>query len=122
MAFYLHRYVDDTFLLSSEAEAEIIRKAFEQNSILKFTIEHEKGKTLPFLDVELHRNNSITTCQYRKPTASDQYLNYNSYTADKYKISLIKTLLYRIFRLNTNDFDRKNEIIGLKKFLPYKNY
>lgn len=66
------RYVDDTFLLvNDEQEANNLLRTFEDNSVLKFTIEYENNHTLPFLDVNVHRSNNLSFKQYHKPTASN---------------------------------------------------
>ena len=75
------RYVDDMFVVIHEYDVESFTNHI--NSIdphIKFTIEPEKDSHLPFLDTEIILNEDATTDTrvYRKPTHTDQYLNWSS--------------------------------------------
>ena len=60
----------------------------------------ENNNKLPFLDINISReNNSFTTSIYRKPTFSGVYTNYLSFIPTSYKHGLILTLIYRCFHL-----------------------
>jgi len=121
--FLYLRYVDDTFLfVESFDQAEKLMEQFENNSVLRFTIEHENDKSIPFLDVLVTNKDKISTKLFIKSTASNVYLNFHSFTTDRYKKSLIKTLLYRIFRLSTSENDKNIEIQRMRQFLVNSNY
>ena len=72
------RYVDDTFLFSSELE---VTKFFNyMNSIhphYKFTIEREEGNSLSFLDINIFcESGKFQTSVYRKLTFSGVLTNF----------------------------------------------
>ena len=88
------RYVDDTFVIQKE---EYSNEFFQHiNSIeekIKFTAESIRADgTMPFLDtlVTPRRDGSLETRVYRKPTHTNQYLQWDSHHAinNKYGASL----------------------------------
>ena len=66
---------------------------------IKFTMETEVSKCLSFLDVSINNNFGFSTSVYRKSTFTGLLTNFFSYTADSYKIGLIKNLLFRAFHI-----------------------
>ena len=84
-------YVDDTFTIYEEAEAdEFLTKLNFLHPSLKFTFEKEKGKCLPFLDVYVEKIDvDFETSVYWKPTFTDQYFRWRSFSALKSKMSNI---------------------------------
>ena len=78
---FWQRYVDDVITKHEETESDqILQHINSQHPNIKFTREPEHEGQLPALDVNLMRNEdgSIDTKVYRKPTHTDQYLNFNS--------------------------------------------
>lgn len=128
------RYVDDIFLVIKNVDdLNKLKSDFEKNSILKFTYEIEKDKTLPFLDVQLcnntkstnhnsNNNNSfnnnnnvkISTSVYSKTTSSNTCINYNSICPNRYKVGVIKTFLHRAYLICDNWKSLDNEIKRIK--------
>jgi len=78
---------------------------------VKFTYEVEQGGNSPFLDLLLHRteNGGLKLQIYRKPTHTDQYLNFSSHQPTEHKLSVVRTLLERSQCLVTDIEDRKQE-------------
>ena len=63
-------YIDDTFAVTTAREAlDILRRTFEECSVLHFTCEFPADSVLPFLDVKVTQNQDLfSTSVYRKPT------------------------------------------------------
>ena len=86
-----------------------------------FSIEKEKDGCLPFLDVNIFRENEkFATNVYRKKSFSEVYTNFKSFMPETYKIGLIKSLLFRCFSLCSDFIKFHHEIDKLKSIL-YKN-
>lgn len=102
------RYVDDTFVNWPHGEDSL--KAFHEhiNSInphIHFTIENENNSTLPFLDVEIHRNSAFPLCSiYRKPTHTNKYLEASSHHPTCHKTSVLSTLMNRALNICDTPF------------------
>ena len=62
---------------------------------IQFTLEREKDRHLPFLDLNVSRGvqGNLETSVYRKPTHTDKYLAFNSHHPICHKKSVAKTLL-----------------------------
>ena len=69
----------------------------DDSGSIKFTYEVETEGQLPFLDLLLKRTNSggLKLSVYRKPTHTDQYLNFMSHHPIDHKMSVVRTLLER---------------------------
>ena len=71
--------------------------------------------TLPFLGMVLRKDSqNITTSVYVKPTNTGLLLHYNSHVDNRYKKSLIITMLDRAFKLSSNWSLFYEECIRLK--------
>ena len=82
---------------------------------ITFTIEKEKDACLPFLDTLIKRNHdrSLSIVVYRKPTHTDQYLNFHSNHQMSAKESVVSALFTRADNIisNVEDLRRENERI-----------
>ena len=93
------KYVDDTFIIHKEVN----KRGFLQhiNSVdpaIKFTVEDNKEDgSIPFLDtiVKPEENGGLSITVYRKPTHTDQYLQWDSHHNLSAKFSVINTLSHR---------------------------
>ena len=119
---FYHRCVDDIFcLFENEHQAQTFFDFLNiQHPNLKFTIEKEHMKQLPFLDVLNTRSDRLTTSVYRKSTGLLQ--NYNSFVPFTYKKGLIKTLIDRTFRLNNRWVGFHLDLEKLKVILQKNEY
>ncbi|KAI4476983.1 hypothetical protein M0804_013163 [Polistes exclamans] len=75
-------------------------------------MEVENNGTLPFLDMNIIRNEdgSILTNWYVKPTSSGRCINYNSNHPISQKIEVIKGLLFRALTLSSMRLRNKDRI------------
>ena len=96
--FFWKRYVDDVISAVSGNEAE--RLLSHLNSVepsIQFTLEREKDRHLPFLDLNVSRGvqGNLETSVYCKSTYTDKYLAFDSHHPICHKKSVAKTLLRR---------------------------
>ena len=120
---FYRRYIDDIFVLfSSPDHADKFREYLSpKHANIKFSIEKEEDGCLPFLDVNIFReNNKFATNVYRKKTFSGFYIK--SFIPETYKIRLIKSLLFRCFSLCSDFITFHHEIDKLKSILYKNNY
>ncbi|XP_035701311.1 uncharacterized protein LOC110862299 [Folsomia candida] len=97
------RYVDDVIaIIRQRRNKKILQEINNFHPSIKFTIEEEKEGRLPFLDVMTYQksDNSIGHHIYRKPTHTNQYLNYGSFHPQAHKIGVTDTLLTRAYKLS----------------------
>ena len=117
--FYF-KYVDD-ILASFEKEQDslnflnVLRNKYLN---IKFAIEKQVSYSVAFIDVFISgmNNQNLTLQTHYKLTYTVLFLNFKSFTSFSYKISLIKCLIDRSFKIyiNWNSFDmdiEKNNLI-----------
>ena len=94
------------------------------HSNIKFTIEFEQNKTIPFLDILVTRNqnNTFMTSIYRKKTFTGLYMKWDSFTPRKYKINLIRSLTYRYYPLCSSGSLLQSALNDLRKLLLQNGY
>jgi hypothetical protein len=120
-----YRYVDDVFasLNNPEQASNILSLLNSKHPNIRFTIEHESRGKLPFLDTCVIRKvDKYTTTIYRKKTFTGVYLNWSSLTSRRYKISLIRCLAERVWRICSDEKERLVEINKLKVILERNDY
>lgn len=97
--FFIRQYVDDLLMAvpgSVIDELLMVFNDFDDN--LKFTIERENNRSIPFLDTIVHRgeDNNIKLDWYRKESSSGRYINSMSYHDISIKANVILGLKKRI--------------------------
>ena len=118
------RYVDDTLLLVDSFEhMENIKQTFNNSSVLKFTSEIEKSSQINFLDTTIQRRNGqYELSVYKKQSASDDYINFQSICPEQYKTGVIKTLIYRAYHIASSWQIFHNELENIKQALTNNNF
>lgn len=92
------RYVDDTLtIVKTGTEDTLLEHLNGIHPSITFTLEKEVNGIIPFLDIRIQRDNDsgLTTTVYRKPTASDRYLDFDSAHSRQVKLGVISCLKKR---------------------------
>ena len=119
------RYVDDTFIVFSgnEHDVEKLMKFINSLILLKFTSEMENNFELSFLDVKVMRNPSTNeTTVYKKKIRTNQLVHWQSCQAKRYKIGLIRTLIYTALNICSSQMLLKEQCEVIKKRLIQNGY
>ena len=119
------RYVDDTYVLIHEYDVEGFTSHINNvDDNIKFTIEPETNSKLPFLDLCTHvlDDGSTKLTIYRKPTHTDQYLNFKSHHPLEHKRSVVHTLTTRAMEYVTTQADKKAELVHVRAALKANDY
>ena len=112
MPSYYRRYVDDTpTIMPNKTSANNFLETLNQcHSSIKFTMEIENNRMLPFLGTQLlNKSTHVETKLYVKPTNSGLMLHYKSHVDDRYKRGL---LTVRFDFLLTGPTSLKNAIVS----------
>jgi len=109
LTFYF-RYVDDIILVTPNDKIDIILQTFNNyHDRLNFTVEHEKDRSLSFLDLLITiLNNIIYIDWFHKGTFSGRYLSFYSSHPWCHKIGTMYSLIDRAFLLSHPMFHQKN--------------
>ena len=108
------RYVDDILEVVKKGSVEKLTEflnGLDESGSIKFTFEVESEGKLPFLDLLIVRkeDGDVKLQVYRKPTHTDQYLNFNSHHPIEHKLSVVRTLLERSQSLISDKDDKQQE-------------
>nr|XP_022910654.1 uncharacterized protein LOC111421707 [Onthophagus taurus] len=108
------RYVDDTFVIwqhGKEQLQEFLDHLNSQHPMIKFTMETENAKQLPFLDVLVTRktDGGMEMGVYRKKTHTNRYLQASSHQHPQQKRSVMQALFQRVERICDKENLRKEE-------------
>jgi hypothetical protein len=118
----LYRYVDDILIITKMNENEIKDYIQQLNTIksrIRFTSEYERSGKINFLDTTLSRkdNDNINIRWFRKDTASDRLLNYNSCHQKSIKDNIINNMTRRIIETTKNPIEQIEDLEKLKEML-----
>ena len=120
--FYL-RYVDD-ILAAFDNEQDSLNFLNNRHPNIKFTIEKQNNHFIAFLDVFISgiNNQNLTLQAYHKSTYKGLLLNFKSFTSFSHKISLIKCLTDRLFKICNNWNSFHNDIENIRSNLITNAY
>ena len=119
------RYVDDTFVKIHEYFVnEFMEHLNNIDENIKFTTEPEMEGKLPFLDscTTLNDDGSLDLTVYRKPTHTDQYLNFDSNRHLQHKRFVVQTLINRANCMVTKPEQKGAEVRHVKSALKGNGY
>ena len=123
--FYL-RYVDDILTASDKEQDSLNFLIFlnKRHLNIKFTIEKHIEHSMAFLNVFISgiNNQNLTLQTYDKSTYASLLLSFKSFTSFSYKISLIKCLIDRSFKICNNWNSFHNDIESIKSNLIKNAY
>ena len=119
------RYVDDTFVKIHEYDVDGFTA--HKNSIdrnIQFTTELHLNNKMPFLDLCIHvkEDGGTKITIYRKPTHTDQYLNFLSNQPLEHKRSVVRTLTHRAKEFVTTSEDQECELKHVHNALRTNGY
>ena len=90
---------------------------------IKFTFEIEDSNNFSSLDVKIIRKNKgFVTSIFRKASFSGVYTNYESFILETYKIGLVRTLLFRFFKICSSMENFRIEVEHLRSIFKCNNY
>ena len=93
------RQMDDVFFVWRGSKEDLELFVWHLNGIahrVQFTLEVEKEGFLPFLDVGISKlDGKLVTKIYRKPTHTQQYINWNSNHPKNMLLGVLKGLIHR---------------------------
>ena len=113
------RFVDDTLLLIREEDIERVKEQLERfDSNLKFTYDKFENGNPHFLDIEI---TSTGLKIYRKDTFTGHYTDFKSFVPWNYRISWIRSLVYRTKCLCDRDHFKQG-ILDIKKFASWNGF
>ena len=88
--------MDDTFVIHKEANKQgFLQHINSVDPAIRFTVEDNKDHPLLDTIVKPEADGSLSMSVYRKPTHTDQYLQWDSYHHLSAKFSVIQTLSHR---------------------------
>ena len=107
------RFVDDTFVvIQTSHKEEFFNHINSIEESIQFTAEDPQADgSLPFLDVLVtpQTDGSLSTSVYRKPTHTNQYLQWDSHHSISAKYNVISTLFHRAKEMYSTKQQLKEE-------------
>ena len=124
---FLRKNVDDILEVLKETSVDELTyflNNLDNSGSIKFTYEMESDSKLPFLDLSIVRNElgDVKLQIYRKPTHTDQHLNFCSHYPIEHKLSVMRTLLERSQSLVSDSHGRQLEDAHVEKALRSCGY
>ena len=120
------RFVDDTYVvIQTSHKEEFFNHINSIEESIQFTAEDTQADgSLPFLDVLVtpQTDGTLSTCVYRKPTHTNQYLQWDSHHSISTKYSVISTLFHRAKEVCSTKQQLKEEQDHMQQALTLCRY
>ncbi|XP_072039088.1 uncharacterized protein [Amphiura filiformis] len=121
------RYVDDILEVIQRDSVQQLTDHINQvdkSGSIKFTFEQESQGQIPFLDTLIVKKDdgTVKLLVYRKPTHTDQYLNYQSHHPLHQKLGVVRTLYNRKDTIVTEEQDKEEEEKKIQEALQTCGY
>jgi hypothetical protein len=124
------RYVDDIMIITPMNEQQLkdyVNKLNDIRSTIRFTCEYEDTNSINFLETSLTKhvvNNQlqVKVRWFRKQTASDRLLHYQSCHGKSIKTNIVKNMTTRIIQTTRDPVEQQEDINKLKIMLINSNY
>lgn len=119
------RFVDDIWAVLPKEEVETFLTLINGlEASIKFTFETETNRTLPFLDVNVHRteDGKFSTSVFRKVSQTNRYLDFQSNHPLCHKLSVVRSLTDRAYQFSSTSQQRNSEVNFVKDVLSSNNY
>ena len=97
----MRKGVDDVIVdVTDDAALDSLKASLEEVSGLVFTIERSIENKISYLDINIDASDSTkyVTQVYRKPTDTGKCLHGESQCPDRYKVSVIRSYVYRALK------------------------
>ena len=101
---FCRRYIDCTLAIfpSLDAHENFFAHLNALHPSIRFTVELNENGILPFIGVNCHLDSSgVQTSVYHKLTDIGLLLHYRSHIDQKYKQSLLRTMIHRAYKMAT---------------------
>ncbi|CAF5190571.1 unnamed protein product, partial [Rotaria magnacalcarata] len=124
------RYVDDILIITKMNKTQLDKYVNDLNKIrgtIKFTSEFEQNDQINYLDTMLTKtiinNETILKIRcFRKDTAADRLLNYESSHGKSIKNNIVKNMPTRILETTQDNIDQQEDLNKLRNMLLKSNY
>ncbi|XP_072033096.1 uncharacterized protein [Amphiura filiformis] len=121
------RYVDDILEVIQRDSVQQLTDHINQvdkSGSIKFTFEQDSQGQIPFLDTLIVKKDdgTVKLLVYRKPTHTDQYLNYQSHHPLHQKLGVVRTLYNRKDTIVTEEQDKEEEEKKIQEALQTSGY
>ncbi|CAF4712055.1 unnamed protein product, partial [Rotaria sp. Silwood2] len=124
------RYVDDILIITKMNKPKLEKYEYELNRIrgtIKFISEFEQNDQIDYLDTILTKTiiNSeiiLKVRWFRKDTAADRLLNYESSHGKSIKNNIVKNMTTMILETTQDNKDQQEDLNKLRNMLLKSNY
>ena len=118
------RYVDDSLAVIKKGEEELLLKHLNSgHDDIQFTYESENDGRIPFLDIELLKEqDGVRTRVFRKKTSTDRYLDFQSAHSRHIKWGIVSCLRERAERVCNRPEDVEKEKEAIRRVFVKNGY